>query len=81
MKFTNLQQVIELLEAYGYSIQEVDEGQKKTRMSSEKGFLDIWNGRKGIILGIQIKGRLSLLFHRVHSLVGIEECLMGIKHK
>lgn len=47
-----MKEVIELLEGFGFSIDFEDEKQNKVRLQSEDTFIDVWNSRKGITVGL-----------------------------
>ena len=42
----------ELIESLGYELEFEDINQKKKRFSSDIGFVDLWNGKRGIVVGI-----------------------------
>lgn len=78
--FTNMkEEIAELLSAYGYEIKSMDINQNKTRYTCETGFIDIWDGRKGMTVGIYDPNSKQILFERRCSITGIEEMLSKVQ--
>jgi hypothetical protein len=47
-----MKEIQDLLEAYGFSVDFKDDSQNKIRFQNEETFIDVWDGKKGITIGV-----------------------------
>lgn len=74
---TNNTDISELLSALGYEIQLVDDLNKRIRYAGETNFVDIWNGKKGITVGIYNPKTDRMKYIKNCNLEAIEEAICG----
>lgn len=72
----NDKEIIKLILAYGYKFDFEDFDQCKRRYTSETGFIDLWNGKRGITIGIYNPATRFVKYIRMPSLEEIEKVLM-----
>ncbi len=75
-----MQKIKELLEGYGYEVQDFysDKDQNKFRFSKDDTFVDIWYGKKGITLGIYHPETKRMSFERKVDIAKIERAISSI---
>ena len=64
--------IVKLIMAYGYEFDFEDVGQRKKRYASEQGFIDVWNGKKGITVGVYIPEAQTVKYVRRPTLEQME---------
>ena len=74
-----LKTVTGLLAAYGFSVQAEDREQRKIRFASRKTFMDIWDGKKGITIGVYNPATGRMRYERRVGEERIEEIVSKIK--
>lgn len=47
-----MKKILDLLKAYGFGIDFTDTKQKKVRLQNEETFIDVWDSKKGITVGL-----------------------------
>lgn len=71
--------LIGLMVAYGFEPQYEKPEQYLTRFQGEGTFIDIWNGRKGITMGVYDSVRKYMRFYKKCSLENIEDILYRLR--
>lgn len=69
-----------LMGAYGYEEEFSDRVQCLTRYQGEHTFIDIWDGRKGVTVGVYDPEKKSMWYERKCSLEDLEEILIELKN-
>lgn len=59
-----MEDIKNLLFGYGYEIEFEDQSQNKLRFSNEERFIDVWDGKKGITVGIYNPETKQVGYHR-----------------
>lgn len=73
-----IKDIVKILECYGYELEFEQPEQYKTRYENENGFIDIWNGKKRITIGIYNPETKMLSYHRNPSLELIEREIIRV---
>lgn len=69
--------ITQLLSAFGYELQDIDELNKRFRYKSEENFVDIWNGKRGITIAVYNEEMDDIKYKKSCSLQDIEEAICG----
>ena len=70
-----MEDLLELIKAYGYVFDFGDKNQNKVRYASENGFIDIWDGRKGITIGVYNPNTKQIMYERKPTLLEVEKLI------
>lgn len=70
-----MKNIKELLLSYGYQIILEESSQRKTRFSNEERFIDVWESRKGITVGIYNPETKRVGYHRKITNVELEKLI------
>jgi len=77
-RYKNFEELKELLQqGYGFEVQFTKQEEHRTRFSNEVTFIDVWNSKNGITLGVYNPDTKHLVFSKPEKLEDVERALFG----
>mgnify|MGYP006921436391 CR=1 FL=1 len=72
-------EIVEFISAFGYELEFSDKEQNKERYSNDNGFIDLWEGKKGVTIGIYNPETKQICYKRKPTVDWVEKHLESIK--
>ena len=67
--------IVELIRVLGWTLDFENHGERKSRWDTEDTFIDLWDGKRGITLGVYDPDSKRMLYHRRVTAMTIEQYL------
>lgn len=71
-------EMVELIEAYGFERRFARREENKIRFDNDNTFIDVWNGKKRVTIGIYNPNTTTMSYKYCQNLEEIESCLTNL---